>query len=433
MLNQEQSLQLLELLRKNFDEVLNILPVAPFLIIECDKAIPDPSTTPFMIAGLIAVFMLQGEDYPFGIEFIGADGGAMGLTEQEMPHAVWNDLKPFHIPKLSTFEWIHQYFSPYVAHVSTFPQQIVVEFHPMTDEEFDNALIKLPDTLGVLNVGYVNGTILTKRLARALQPQPRELDGQYDDTDYLHTDNGGVLRPGMLLECAGYVDEKGVRKGIFMSNSGVKVQKNGVNRITVAAHGWDEVEEKIVYHPTRNGHKVGTVVEQIGEDIGLMSFCCNYSNELPDAGITAKSLFPSTQLQYNQYVMIDSCFTGIQTLKVLGVRTGADRRIPTGEGAGIAAGPLNDHHYIKIAQGIYGVNAAVIPREPQIREGMCGTPLIVAGKNKREMAEVIKDGKVAGFMLWNDIQGRYGLDRQIYSFCQPVDPLISEGWSVNNA
>ena len=75
MLNKEQSLQLLQLLRHNFDQVLNILPIAPFLIIECDKAVPDPSTTPFMIAGLIAVFILQGEPYPFGIDFVGTDGG----------------------------------------------------------------------------------------------------------------------------------------------------------------------------------------------------------------------------------------------------------------------------------------------------------------------------------------------------------------------
>jgi len=165
-----------------------------------------------------------------------------------MPPAVWNDLKPFHIPQLSTFRWIHQYFWPYAAYVSTFPQQIVVEFHAMTDEEFDNLVAKSPDTLGVLNVGYVNGTILNKKLARTIQPQPREIDVQYDDTDYLHADNGGILKPGMLLECEGYVDEDGVRKGIVISNSGIKVEKNGVQRVTVAAHGWDAVEDKIVYH-----------------------------------------------------------------------------------------------------------------------------------------------------------------------------------------
>ena len=75
-LNQTQSVQLLQVLRLHFSEVLSIMPVAPFLIIECDKAVPDPATTPFLVAGLIACFMIQGSPYPFGIEFIGRDGGA---------------------------------------------------------------------------------------------------------------------------------------------------------------------------------------------------------------------------------------------------------------------------------------------------------------------------------------------------------------------
>jgi len=100
MLSHDESLQLLKVLREHFGGVLSILPVAPFLIIECDKAIPDPSTTPFLVAGLIACFVIQGEPYPFGIEFIGRDGGAFGLREEEIPPSVWKDLKPFHIPQL---------------------------------------------------------------------------------------------------------------------------------------------------------------------------------------------------------------------------------------------------------------------------------------------------------------------------------------------
>jgi hypothetical protein len=73
MLSREASLQFLEVLRTHFNQVLSILPVAPFLLIECDTAVPDPST-PFLIAGLIACFVIQGEPYPFGIDFIGKKG-----------------------------------------------------------------------------------------------------------------------------------------------------------------------------------------------------------------------------------------------------------------------------------------------------------------------------------------------------------------------
>jgi hypothetical protein len=97
------------------------------------------------------------------------------------------------------------------------------------------------------------------------------LDGEYDDTDYLDLHNGGKLKPGMLLECAGYVDDQGIRRRIVMSNSGIKVKKDDVVRVTVAKHGWDAVKDKVVHHPTGNSHDIGTIVEEIGEDIGLPS------------------------------------------------------------------------------------------------------------------------------------------------------------------
>jgi hypothetical protein len=433
ILNHEESVQLLNVLREHFDGVLSILPVAPFLIIECDKAIPDPSTTPFLVAGLIACFVIQGEPYPFGIDFIGRDGGAFGLREEDIPPSVWKDLKPFNIPQLSTFQWMYDYFSPLATHISSFPQQIVVELNEMNDEQYESLLSTLPDAFGCLNIGYRNGTILTKKLARTVQPQPRELGGQYDDTDYLDPENGGILNPGMLLECGGYVDKNNFRQGIVMSNSGIKVENvGGDERMTVAVHGWDAVDEKIVYHPTRRGHNVGTILDVLGEDIGLTSLTCNFSNVFPDLQVRAKSLLHSSQLRYNQFVAIDSCFTGVQTLRVLGVRTGVDRRETVTEGGAPVPGPSRDHRYIKIAQGIYGINSALIPREPQTRDGVCGTPLVVAGRLKGEMARVLNDGMVAGFMLWNDIEGRYNMDRQIYCFCQVTDPLIDAGWFVSD-
>ena len=43
--------------------------------------------------------------------------------------------------------------------------------------------------------------------------------------DYLDLLNGGIVKPSMLLECAGYVDDQGVRRGVLMSNSGIKIKK----------------------------------------------------------------------------------------------------------------------------------------------------------------------------------------------------------------
>jgi hypothetical protein len=83
-----------------------------------------------------------------------------------------------------------------------------------------------------------------------------------------------------------------------------------------------------------------------------------------------------------------------------------------------------------VDQGIFGLKTGVISKEPRIREGVCGSPLILAGKNQREMQSFLADGMVAGFMLWSNIIGKYNTDGHIYSFCQPTDPLIEAGWAV---
>src|SRR5579859_6356957 len=104
------------------------------------------------------------------------------------------------------------------------------------------------------------------------------------------------------------VDDTGMRQGVVMSNSGIKVKKDDVVRVTVANHGWDAVEDKVVYHPTRNGHNIGTIIDKLGEDIGMMACSCSYTNELPEVQTKAKRLLHSSELQYNQFVVIDFLF-----------------------------------------------------------------------------------------------------------------------------
>lgn len=71
------------------------------------------------------------------------------------------------------------------------------------------------------------------------------------------------MEPGMLLECAGFLDDNDVRQGIVFTNSGIKVKKRDSVRVTVAHHGWDAVDDKVVYHPSKtNGRSVGNVVQQ---------------------------------------------------------------------------------------------------------------------------------------------------------------------------
>ena len=118
----------------------------------------------------------------------------------------------------------------------------------------------------------------------------------------------------------------------------------------------------------------------------------------------------------------------MQTLRVLGVRTGVDSRLQGTDGQEPVHGPPQYDRYIKVCQDIYGLNVAVISTQPQIRQGVCGTTLIIGGASKRKMTHVLGDGMVAGFMSWNDIEGN-NLNRQIYSLCQTTNHLIESGWS----
>jgi hypothetical protein len=209
--------------------------------------------------------------------------------------------------------------------------------------------------------------------------------------------------------------------GNVLSNTGVKIKKGDVERFTVALHGWDAVTEKDVYH---GGNKVGTIRDSVSEDIGLVETSHSYSNTLLDIDATAQRLFHSTLLEFGDYVVMDSAFTSTQRMRILGVRSGK-KRPPPGY-----VGPSSDHDYVAIEQGIYSVRAAIINTEPQVREGVCGTPVFLAGKHKEDQS-LLRDGCVAGFMIWTDIVG-YDVAGKLYSYCRTTDELIEEGWEIAN-
>ena len=415
----EQKRQLLKTLREKYPGITAITPIIPFLVIEADP-IPEPAAQPFMIASLIACFISDGGPFPFGIQFIGEEGQGNVDEIARPPSCVAQDLKSFHIPTLKTLRWLHQHL-PDASHISYYPSQLVVELKRIDDEAFRSCLEKLPPRIGSLNVGYVNGSIWREFQARAKAPDPRVLDSTYDDTNYLLGENGGCLRPGIVVECVGNTSDSGQVTGNMLSNTGVKIKKGDVERFTVALHGWDAVTEKDVYH---GGNKVGTIRDGVSEDIGLVETSHSFSNTLLDIDATAQRLFHSTLLQFGDYVVMDSAFTSRQCMRFLGVRSGK-KRTPPGY-----VGPCSDHDYIAIEQGIYSVRAAIINTESQVREGVCGTPVFLAGKHKEDQS-LLRDGCVAGFMIWKDIVG-YDVAGRLYSYCQTTDELIEDGWEIAN-
>jgi len=211
----EQKRQLLKTLREKYPGITAITPIIPFLVVEADP-IPEPAAQPFMIAGLIACFIPDGGPFPFGIQFIGEEGQAGNIDEIDRPPSfITEDLKPFHIPNLETLRWLHQHI-PDASHISSYPLQLVVELKRTDDDTFCRRLQQLPARIGSLNIGYVNGCIWREFQACVKPPNPRILDLTYDDTNYLLSENGGCLRPGIVVECVGNRSESGrVTRGMF--------------------------------------------------------------------------------------------------------------------------------------------------------------------------------------------------------------------------
>ena len=409
---------LFQALSTRYPQVEAITISIPFVIVECRDSIPPVDQQVFLAAGLVCVYVVEGGKLPFGSEYIGYYGE--GEMPSDVPEHVSRDIRPFHIPKLSTFEYIHNLI-PDATHVSSYPIQLVVELEATSLSLFEKKLISLPSGIGKLSIGYVNGKLLVRPpQSRLKAPDPTHLQGDCDDTDYLVPENGGSLRPGVLLESRGIPLEDGTNDGIMYTNAGVKVCRQDQVRFTCAKHGWDNPSlDNVVYH---GNHNVGTITETYGEDIGLVMTQYPFSNEFLDLNIRAKRLLHSSLIRFGEFAIIDSAYTSRQRMRLFGVRTGKKR---------VSAnypGPRAPYEYVTVEQGIFSVQAAVINREPRIRDGVCGTPIIHQGMTRTDQL-ALERGEVLGFMHYTDVVGCSN-DSRLYSYGQVVDQLIEAGWEV---
>lgn len=238
---------LLKELNHRYPQIESITISIPFIIIECRESVPLIDQQIFMAAGLVCVFMTEGERFPFGLEFIGYYGE--GEMSSDAPEHISRDIRPFHFPKLATFECIHKLI-PDATHVSSYPAQLVVELESTSPEIFEEKLKYLPSGIESMSIGYVNGKfLLGPPQSRLKAPDPTHMDGDYDDTDYLSPENSGSLRPGIILGSRGIIMEDGSTDGIMYTNSGVKLCRQDRIRFTCAKHGWDKPSiDNAVYH-----------------------------------------------------------------------------------------------------------------------------------------------------------------------------------------
>lgn len=424
---------LINVMTHRYPQAESVYISVPFCILECRKEIPSESEQCFLAAGLVVVFHLIGEPYPFGVDFIGYRGSS---EAPPLPDEVERDLAPCHIPKISSLEIIFNHV-PGATHVSTYPFQLLFELEETDISSFNREIEQLPERFGNLNVGYSNGPLLLKRHARVVAPNPAKMNGTYDNTNYLLPENGGKLCPGILLESWSSKSEdnedktdkndRDAKEVLLYSNSGVKVSRREEVRFTVASHRWEDGYDKTIYH---GGQMVGTWERRLGEDIGLAKTDHEFSNEFLDIDVTTTKLLPSSLLTFGQFVVIDSAYTGRQRMFYSGIRAGPKKPVMPPNAKQPYHGPSPNYRYLQIERGIYAVRSEVINGEPKIREGVYCTPLVVQGKSKRDES-FLSQGLVCGFMLWNDVRG-YANDGRHYSYCQTVDALIDDGWEIQN-
>jgi hypothetical protein len=397
-----------------FPDCESVSVILPWIVVVMVTSVPSENERPFMIAGLVAVFLLMGEPFPLGISELGILGDGDRL---QLPPSLKGSLRPYSVPNQEMFEYLFTLF-PRATNISYYPRQLLIELELEPEDKFVSHLRDLPTSIEGLTINYSNGHFLHTLASQVKKPDPTLGDDGYelaiDDTCYLDEENGGEIRPGVRLECVG-VKADGAIIGECYSNSGIVVEKDGECCLTVAAHTWEGVEDKAVWH---GGKRVGTMEQIIGEDIGLLPVTVPMSNKFLENDIPARRLIPSGEANSDDHVVVDSCYTGEQKLKYAGARYGKRRQ--TGPG------PSANNYYIILEQGIYQTSTPIIPRPPIVRLGMRGAALHRIGNRINPMVHPC--GDILGFFLWVDIVTYAG--PLLYCYSQPTDPLINAGWRV---
>jgi hypothetical protein len=395
-LGDEQCLTILQAVQEYVPTVIAYTTSFPFLQFEYYPDLPESARLPVKVAGCYTTYVHSDKLYPWGSGFIGQRG-------RGDPVSVSGDIpqhRPYTIPSLETITSLASHLPLTATNISSFPRQLVVEMTSMPEDEFNTVLRILPHKFDTMLIGYCNGSYLRHKASQCVEPTPRVLSKSVcDKTNYLKAEFGETLRPGTAAYCPG----TGV-EGECWSNFGIAVFKDGVRRITVAHHTYDKSVDKSVYHTP--DCRVGVLTDCLGEDIGLVDTQVAFSNTLFDGQTVAKRLARGVELQFGDECIMDSFVTGKQILSAVGLRFG----LRSGR-----EGPLPNRRYLVVDQGIHSIMAEVLPKQPYVRDGTCGTPLIK------------EDGSVISFMCWNDVPG-YGAS--LYCFTQPVDPLIDAGWSI---
>ena len=156
-------MRILDKLREKGPKVAAFTVAFPWMLIEIDMDtdLPPFRSTPFLICGLVAVFIHEGDAFPAGVGFFGVRGEA---PSPPLPESVTQDLRLHHIPSFETFTFLHD-LVPSAQHISSYPLQLLFELPTLPEIAFQTLLAGLPKRIGGLTACYHNGDLLMKSYA----------------------------------------------------------------------------------------------------------------------------------------------------------------------------------------------------------------------------------------------------------------------------
>jgi hypothetical protein len=424
----EDMVRLLDYMDKTYG-VDDIQHSGPFLILRSDK-VPSQDMRPFTIGGCLAIWLTRDQLPPREI-MIGTIGMGPRLTLSESDA---QDLTPYRIPSNATLLNIWQQYFADAEAISYITTGIVVELPRADRSVFWARVHKLPTGFSnsTASLAYVNGPLVKRELGRLKQPQPRYLEGDFDDTDYVKAE--GCFYPGCML-----VNSKG-----DMISAGVAVERAQETRLTVAFHCWSdewrENKEKLgnkdFFSVTQGKTIVGNVFERISNtDIGLATLKDGiaFNNRFLGVDATAKVLISSDKLEYRDQFIVDGFTTSVQRLACEGSRlrkenTRTEDLYRNNTNAELPA----PGQYIILHQGIMGTGEPEIRGGPRLREGVCGSALL---RVRTAGEDVMDRGEIAGFMHWCDLQSVYNTQDPppLLCYCESADALIAQGWKIAKA
>jgi hypothetical protein len=414
----------------------------PFLYLECYPSAPPENERPFSVAGAISVWIEPGQRIDFCISV-----GERGEGERvKVAEELKDDLHQMRNPQEETLLSLAQSHFRNAVAISFIWDAVVVELPKMDHLQFRDLLQELPEGFANANVSleFHNGPLPYSAHKRIVKPDPtfNGPDAIADESDYVK--EHGCFYPGAMIHA---VNDTGEDLGSV--TTGILVEKGLNRRLTVSYHCWEPLIQKnpdMFGSPSAckviqgdPGTEVGFVHERIkATDVALAKLLpsIEFRNEFMEIDARPKRLLPLKQIRVADEFLIDSFVTGKQRLKCVGVRFPLKRR-ENARSHPHRIGPEShlppdENIYIELRQGIYATNEPKILKQPKIREGVCGAVLVRCRQRSnplRTLDSVLKDGEVAGFIHFADLQSKGDVDT-LLCYADSFEELASEGWKV---